>query len=134
MIDAQKHRICLNKLGFQAHRCIVCGVEFEARKEYAYKIAQGKCFQWFCSWHCIQAYRAEIDNKPKTERRKQSRPVSVIEPLVMDLISEGVKGVEIAERLEISNAWVSRIRKKMKDNKTRECNETLPEIAVHNGA
>ena len=41
-------------------KCKQCGKRFEASSEWAYKESKGhKHFLWFCSYHCIQAYRRE---------------------------------------------------------------------------
>lgn len=49
------------------HRCKTCGKKFEAGGEYAYKTEQKKGrYIWFCSWHCLQKYRAEGERKKVT--------------------------------------------------------------------
>ncbi len=117
MTSAEKLRQCLNKLGFRPHRCKVCGSEFEAKKEYAYKIPQGAGFLWFCSWHCIQAYRKEKESMPRKPKRVQTKTAAEVEPPVMEMLKQGLTNAEIARRLDISASWVSRIKKKFNQTK-----------------
>jgi YHS domain-containing protein len=52
------------------HKCPICGKEFWARSEYAFKCNVGKKLAYFCSWHCIRKYEKEKE-KEKEQRRKK---------------------------------------------------------------
>ena len=115
-------RACLNRLGFHERTCVQCGEEFEAKDEYVYKLLSGRpqghaAYHWFCSWHCIQAWRSEHGERERKPRKRQTKRAAEIEPLVLKMLSEGVRGVEIARRLDISQGWVSKI--KIKERKKR---------------
>lgn len=115
-------RACLNRLGFHERICARCGGEFEAKDEYAYKILNGRpqgqaVYHWFCSWHCLQAWRAEHGERKRKPKKKQSKTAAEIEPLVLKMLSEGFRGAEIARRLDISEGWVSQI--KIRERKKR---------------
>lgn len=113
---------CLIRLGFHERECSECGKTFDAKDEYAYKILNGRpqghaVYHWFCSWHCLQAWRAENDERKRKPKKKQTKRAAEIEPLVLMMLSDGIRGVEIARRLDISESWVSKI--KIKERKKR---------------
>ena len=43
-------------------KCKYCGKLFEAGKEYAYKHRKRgqRDYVYFCTWHCLQAYRKKV--------------------------------------------------------------------------
>lgn len=47
-------------------KCKTCGKPFESRADYAYKMERQKgkpIYWWFCSWHCLQAFREKKGGK-----------------------------------------------------------------------
>lgn len=107
---------CLIRLGFHERECSECGKTFDAKDEYVYKILSGRpnghaAYRWFCSWHCIQQWRAEHDPPPRKPRKKQTKRAEEVVPLVLLMLQQGFKGTEIAKKLDISITWVSRIKR-----------------------
>ena len=56
-------------IGLYHRKCKTCGKEFEARKEYGWKIAPYKSSDfsyYFCSYSCMRAYEVAKEEKKKT--------------------------------------------------------------------
>lgn len=57
-------------LGRWPRKCKVCGKDFFANNDWAYKIIQGKkqTITWFCSYHCKQGFIRKEGEKSEEKR------------------------------------------------------------------
>ncbi len=93
-------------IGLYPRKCKQCGKKFDCRKEYRYKILRygsEECYDWFCSWKCIQAYRREHTKVKKPDERDQK---------ILNLLDCGRSLAETGEMMGLSRKVVIRVRDK----------------------
>ena len=100
------------QVGLYSHKCKQCGKDFECRAEHRYKIVRyGRidCYDWFCSWKCIQAYR-EINTKIKMNS-KVKKP-NERDQKILDMLDKGLSLTEIGKRFGLSRGAIGKVRDK----------------------
>ena len=66
MERTEKETAKMKAFDLYKRKCKQCGKGFEGGVNYAYKIPyKGDLCWYFCSWHCIQAYRATHKDRRK---------------------------------------------------------------------
>lgn len=88
--------------GMYPRKCKTCGKEFEARREYGWKIPQyrsSEFFYYFCSYSCMRAYETA-----KEEKKKPKETVRVL-----GLIRAGYSKTETGRIVGMTYKQVKRI-------------------------
>lgn len=96
------------KLGLYQYKCKQCGKKFEGRKEYGWRVPEGRSnaiFHYFCSYGCMRQYEKR-DKKVPSKREKQ----------YLDLLNSGMNAEQVARELGVSSSRVRYVRIKWREN------------------
>lgn len=89
---------------FVNRTCPVCKKKFYATSVWAYYIGERVAGKTFCSWKCIQAYRARQQESKRVGREKRE--------LILSLAREGYSDDEVGRMVGVSGPLVRYYRLK----------------------